>query len=370
MNFLKKSSVAGFAIFSMIFGSGNIVFPLIIGKDYTSNYSWAIAGWLLMTVIVPIAGYYGFFLFNGDKNQYLSPLGKRLSFMLMLVIMLIAGPLGVTARGVNVAFGGIHIVSPSTNEILFNFLYSALTIILAWNPGKIVQIIGVVFTPLKFGGVLIVVIGALYLGGSFSSIPQSLIPASECFSNSAKIGFQTMDLLAAFLTGAIVYQYIKKSVPEEESGNKKLFLKFSLMSCIVGAVALSLVYIGLTLIGAQYATLLDGVANESLFTKIAEISMGGGASWFVAIVIAVCCLATNIGLSSVFTDFIHTDILKGKINRRIILVATGVVTFIVSLLGFDEICKILAVVLNAIYPVLIIFVIARISYYFAKKMHK
>ncbi len=98
--------------------------------------------------------------------------------------------------------------------------------------------------------------------------------------------------------------------------------------------------------------------------------MGGNASWFVAIVIAVCCLATNIGLSSVFTDFVHEEILKNRGNRKAMLILTGIITFCVSLLGFDEICKILGFILKAIYPVLIIFVIARMTYFFAKKMHK
>lgn len=365
MNFTKKATIAGFAIFSMIFGSGNIVFPLILGKDYTSNYMWVIAGWILSTVVIPIVGYYGAFLFDGDNKKYLSPIGKQGTFILMIILMLIAGPFGVTARGVNVAFGGIHIASPFVNEVLFNFLYCLITILLAWHPGKIVQLIGVIFTPLKFGGVIFVVVFALYLGGSFQDIPVSNIPVSECFMTSTKTGFQTMDLLASFLMGSTVYFYIKNSIPQEEQNNKKLFLKFALFACIVGAIALSIVYIGLTLIGSQYAVLLQGTPNESLFTKIAEVSMGPSASWFVAIVIAVSCLATNIALSSVFTDFIHKDILKERFNRQVLLVITGILTFGCSLLGFDQICRILGIILEALYPFLIIFVFARIVYYFA-----
>lgn len=368
MSNVSKVTVAGFAIFSMIFGSGNIVFPLILGKDFASNYPFSMLGWLLTTVLIPIGGYFGAFLFDGDNKKYLAPLGKHLTFGLMILLMFIAGPFGVIARGVNVAFGGIHVVSPSMSEPLFNLLYCIITIVLAWNPGKVVQIIGVVFTPLKFGGVAAVVVGALYLGGSFSDIPQSSIPKYTCFSESAKLGFQTMDLLAAFLMGSTVYTYMQNVLPKDAS--KKSFLKFAGAACSIGAIALSLLYCGLLMIGAQYSTVLEGTPNESLFTKIALISMGGNASWFVAIIIAVCCLATNIALSSAFTDFVHGEILKKRGNRKTILLLTGITAFCVSLLGFDEICKILGFVLEAIYPVLILFVVARITYYFAKKMHK
>lgn len=368
MSNVSKITIAGFAIFSMIFGSGNIVFPLILGKDFTSNYPFSLLGWLLTTVLIPISGYFGAFLFDGDNKKYLAPLGKHIAFGLMLLFMLIAGPFGVTARGVNVAFGGMHVVSPLMNESIFNLIYCSITIALAWNPGKVVQIIGTVFTPLKFGGVAAVVIGALYLGDSFSDIPQSIIPIKTCFSESARIGFQTMDLLAAFLMGSAVYGYMKNEMPENTT--KKSFLKFAGAACSVGALALGLVYCGLLMIGAQYSAVLEGTPNESLFTKIALISMGNNASWFVAIIIAVCCMATNIALSSVFTDFMHKEILKNRGNRKTVLVLTGVATFCISLLGFDEICKILGVILETIYPILIIFVAARITYYFSKKMYR
>ena len=365
---MSKMAVAGFAMFSMIFGSGNTAFPIILGKDYTSNYWVVIAGWLLTTVVVPMSGYFGAFLFDGDNKKFLAPIGQRLTFLLMILLMVMAGPFGVVGRGVNVAFGAIHVVAPEMGDVIFNLIYCVITIVLAWHPGKIVQIIGLVFTPLKFGGVALVVIGALYFGGSFSDIPKSTIPVFECFTDSAKTGFQTMDLLAAFLMGSTVFAYIKNAIGENSS--KKSFMTFSFGACVVGAIVLTVIYVGLILIGAQYSVALSGTPNESLFTKIALISMGGSASWFVAVIIAVCCLGTNVALSSVFTDFVYKDILKERINRKILLVVTGVATFGASLIGFDEICRILGAVLSAIYPILIIFVVARITYYFSKKMHR
>lgn len=365
MSIASKVVVAGFAIFSMIFGSSNIVFPLIIGKDFSSNWPFAILGWITATVIIPMTGYFGAMLFEADTKKYLSPIGKHLTFLLMFVIMMMIGPFGVIARGVNVSFGGIHVVAPNINEMLFNILYCALTVVLAWHPGKIVQIIGMVFTPLKFGGIVIIIAGALYLGGSISSIPQSDVSVFDAYLESFKTGYQTMDLLAAFLMATTIYMYIKNSLPEEKKNDKKLLLKFVGMACIVGGLVLTAVYSGLTLVGAQYSTQLQGTANEALFTRVAEIAMGDYASWFVAIVIAACCLATNIVLTSVFTDYVHKDILKEKFNRRLILIIVGILTFAMSLLGFEKICSVMAKILEAVYPAIIIFVAARIVHYYA-----
>jgi LIVCS family branched-chain amino acid:cation transporter len=352
----------------MLFGSGNVVFPLIVGKTFSDHYLISIVGWLLTAVIIPIFGYFGAFLFEGDHKKYLSPLGKNIGFLLMILLMAMAGPFGVMGRGVNVSFGGLHVVYPELSETLFNLTYCVLMTVIAWNPGKVVQIIGAIFTPLKFGGIATVTVGAMYFGMSFSKIPTTGTALFGAFYGSLKSGFQTMDLLASFIMGSAVYAYLKKSLPQDT--NRISFLKLSAVSCLIGAIALSIAYAGLIVIGAQYSGELIGIPNESLFTKIAFISMGAGASLFVAIIIAVCCLATNIGLTSVFTDFVHVDILNKKyLSRNAVLLATGGITFVMSLLGFDQICKILGVILEAVYPALILFVILRIVYFFVKKMY-
>ncbi|MDR0552961.1 MAG: branched-chain amino acid transport system II carrier protein [Holosporales bacterium] len=366
MSSATKIVTAGFAIFSMIFGSGNIAFPFILGKNFSSEYGVVICGWLLSTVAIPIMGYYGAFIFEGDYKKYLSPIGKHATFMLMALLMAMAGPFGVMARIVNVSFGGVHVIAPHISEWIFNLVFCSTTALLAWNPGKIVQIIGAIFTPLKFGGVMAIAIGAAYFGNPFSEIPESTAPVAKCFFESFKTGFQTMDLIAAFIMGSAVYTYLKKSLPADIS--KKDFLRSSLLACAIGALVLAVAYICLTLVGAQYSSQLQDVPNESLFPQIAYLAMGNSASWFVAIVIAVCCLATSIALATVFTDFVYLDILKQRfISRDVCLGITCSLMFSLSLLGFDQICKMLGAILETLYPALIVFTICRIAYYYIKK---
>lgn len=364
MNIPIKIITAGFAIFSMIFGSSNVVFPLILGKNFESNWTIANFGWCLATVLIPMIGYYGAMLFDADNKKYLKPLGKYTISILIFVLMMMV--LGVVSRGVNVSFGGIHIVSPKTSEIVFNLIFCIITILLAWHPGKIVQLLGLIFTPLKFGGILIVILGAMYF--SNSDIQLSEFPKSTALVDGFKWGYQTMDLLASFIMATSIYIYIKSILPEDEKENKKMLLKFCAWTCFIGGLVLAAVYSGLAFIGAKYAIQLQGIADEALFTKVAETAMGNYASWFVAIVISICCLATNIILSSVLTDYIFKDILKEKVNRRIILVSVGILTLAISFFGFTTICSYMGIILEKIYPVLIIFVVARIAVYYTKRI--
>jgi LIVCS family branched-chain amino acid:cation transporter len=347
----------------MLFGSGNIVFPLVLGKACADNWILALFGWLVAAVVIPMTGYYGAMLFDADNKKLLAPIGKHLTFALMFLIMMMVGPLGVGARIVNVAFGGIHNLVPSMPLVLFSGIYTLLTVLIAYNPGKIIQIIGVVFTPLKFGGVAVIVLGALYLGGPLEHVGDTSNAAA--LLNGFNMGYQTMDLTASLFAVGSVYYYIKNALPKSDQDDKKKILKLTGAACVIGGVILAIAYLGLLLIGVQYSDQLTDTPSEEIFSKIAELSMGYSASWFVSIVIAVSCLATATFLCSVFTDYIRQDILKDKFKRTPILIIVGMTTFLMSLLGFGQICQILGAILEKVYPALMVFIGCRIIYYYA-----
>jgi LIVCS family branched-chain amino acid:cation transporter len=360
---LAKSMVAGCAIFSMLFGSGNIVFPLILGKIAAGNWTLALVGWLIAAVLIPMIGFYGAMLFDADYKKYLAPMGKYLTAILMFIIMNLVGPFGVIARIVNVSFGGINNLAPQMPLVVFSAIYVLLTVILAYKPDKVVGLIGKIFTPLKFGGLAVIVIGALYFGESFSYNCPNPIEAS--FLKGFNMGYQTMDLLGCLLFSGSIYYYIKNAMPKEDINDKKKLLNLVGIACVIGSVMLAIAYAGLLLIGVQYSAQLSMIADEAILGKIAELSMGTEASWFVSIVIAVSCLATAVVLCSVFTDYVYKDLLKEKFNRTIILFCVGLLAFAMSLLGFGKICSILGMILEKVYPALMVFIGIRIVYYYA-----
>lgn len=366
MNIFNRVIVAGFAIFAMLFGSGNIAFPPILGKNFAMEWGMANLGWLLAAVVIPMLGYFGSMLFEAETEKYMKPLGKHVTALFMLLVMIMVGPFGVSARCVNVAFGGVSVAMPDCPVLLFNIVFCTVVTILAWNPGKLVQLMGTIFTPLKFGGVAVVILVAMFMSSN-SEFSITDVPGSKAFADGFEMGYQTMDLIAAFFLTAPIYLYIKNALPETERGNKKLLITFSGWACAVGGMLLAVVYTGLAYIGAKYSAVLSGTPDEALFAKIADISMGHYATFFVGVVIAVGCLATNIAIASMFTDYIHKTILKEKFNRNVILLLTGLCTLGMSLLGFAKICSLMAMILSKLYPALIVFVIFRIVYFFFHK---
>lgn len=67
---LSNTIATGFAIFSMFFGAGNVVFPLALGQFAKDKHPYAAFGLVLTAVIVPFIGLIAMALFNGNYKHF------------------------------------------------------------------------------------------------------------------------------------------------------------------------------------------------------------------------------------------------------------------------------------------------------------
>ncbi len=345
---------AGFAMFSMFFGSGNLVFPLLIGKEALSQAPWATLGLIGTAVIVPFLGLLGMILYDGDYNRYFSRLGKVPAFLTLFILSLI-GPFGVVPRCITVAYGGISLMLPSLSYPLFSLGFCALVTVLIWQRNKVVDIIGLILTPFKLGGIMLMMIVGLWVGVSPSE--SSLTPLQAAAEGLFK-GYQTMDLIAAFFFSSTIVYYMRDHLGKED--DKRSLFRLSFAASLIGASILSIAYVGFVYLGAKYAPLLQTARPEEMLALVAFESMGNIALPIISITMGVACLATAVILCSLFVDFIQTDVTKNKITHGQSVFATVLITYAMSLLGFNTICHWLGLILEITYPALIVLAITNI----------
>ena len=89
----KTVFTAGLAIFSMLFGAGNLIYPLYVGMVSGDLNTWGMCGFLLTAALLPILGFIAMLLFNGDYNSFFNRLGPLVGQILIFLSMLIIGPL-------------------------------------------------------------------------------------------------------------------------------------------------------------------------------------------------------------------------------------------------------------------------------------
>jgi LIVCS family branched-chain amino acid:cation transporter len=355
MNDRKIVLTAGFAMFSMFFGSGNLVFPLLIGTQTLSQFPIATLGLIITAVIVPFLGLIGMVLFQGDYQKYFSSLGKVPSFLLIFAMLALMGPFGVVPRCITVAFGGVSLVFPGLPFWVFSFIFCTAIILLIWQKNKIIEIIGLFLTPLKLGSILLLLACGLWLS---NPAPESQIPETEAFLTGLFQGYQTMDLMAAFFFSSATYFYLKNNM--QNKGDEKCLLRLSIIASCIGAALLSVAYIGFVSLGAKYSPYLQGVKPEEILITITGQALGAYAKPVLAFTLAIACLATAVILSTLFVDLLQIDIFKNKISRPQSISITSGITFGISLLGFATICKWLGTILELAYPALIALAIANI----------
>ncbi|EKE08422.1 MAG: hypothetical protein ACD_17C00172G0001, partial [uncultured bacterium] len=97
---MKKNRLVistGLALFSMFFGSGNLVFPLVVGKTSQGHFNLGALGIFLTGVLVPFLGVLAMCLFNGCTKTFFGRMGRPAVFWFPLIALSLMGPFGVLA---------------------------------------------------------------------------------------------------------------------------------------------------------------------------------------------------------------------------------------------------------------------------------
>lgn len=347
----------GFAMFSMFFGSGNLVFPLMIGKIVNVHYAYASLGLLLTGVCVPFLGLTGIFLFHGNYEKFFARLGPYASFIMPLMMLSLMGPFGVIPRCITVAHGSFTLVFPSVTLPVFSLVFCAILFGLSVDRKKIISLLGVFLTPLLLLSLsLIIGYGILYVEVN----THSSISATSAFLHGVLEGYQTMDLLAAFFFASVVIKHLEMHLTRGHSA--QTIRKMTVLSGIIGAGILAAIYIAFVYLGAIYAVHLEDTNVEQFLAVIASHTLGSYAAPIVCSTVILACLTTAVILTTVFAEFFQEKVTQSKINMPISIVMTLIVSFLISTLEFEGIASFIGPILQALYPGLILTTILNIAH--------
>lgn len=342
----------GFAMFSMFFGSGNLVFPVEIGVHSGAFWPLAAAGLFLTGVLGPFLGLLCIVLYDGKTRDFFSTLGNWATLWIPLIALSLMGPFGVLARCITVAHGALHIFWADLTLPSFSLAFCAVILILCLRRDRIVPLLGAVLTP-----GLLLALGAITVAGfSYGDAPRATELGSwEAFTDGIYQGYQTMDLVAAFFFSAFVVGHLKRS------GEKQLLPVF-IRSSLVGVGLLASVYISLVGLGAIYSDQLRNVAPQELLGAVAEAALGPWSALILGVAVTLACLTTAITLTTLFADFVRQELMPSKTPPLLSLALTLVIAFTVSTLEFSGIAAFLAPILSTMYPALIVLALCGIAH--------
>ena len=341
--FTRDVIVVGFALFSMFFGAGNVIFPPYLGME--SGPQWLAGFFTYYAADIGLALLTVFALLRvGSSEAVLHRAGRVPAEILMCAIILCIGPMVAIPRTSATTFEmAITPNLPGVSPILFSILFFALILALCLKESAVVDIVGKVLTPLLLVGLFAIIIKGIFTPlGTIASAPQ----VANIAVTGIKSGYQTMDALAALPFGIIVLQ---TAADKGYSGSKSK-LRIVGGGAVLAGVLLLLVYMGLAYLGAtvsgQYTS---SIGRAELIMAIIQALMGKGGMIIFGVVVGLACVTTAIALTSSAAAY-FSELCRGKVSYKVFVIVICVFSAVVSNLGLDRIVSIAAPVLDVVYP--------------------
>lgn len=350
----KETTVSlGLAMFTMLFGAGNIVFPLLLGRNCGSQVWLALLGFGLTAVVLPIVGFIATVLCDGDFTRLLRHLGTVPGVVIGFLIMLLVGPLCAIPRCILLSYGTLKPLIPSVNLAVFSFCASAIVFVCSYRPSLIVKMFGRLFGPLKLFLIGFLVFKCFTLPAVIST--DAIV---HPFIEGIVAGYETMDLLGAL----VVTGLMAISMPWIIYGTNRTALrgivKKSLTIGIIGGLALSLVYAGFGFAAARFSAVLHDVSSAELLMVLASNVLGRYGLLVASVIVLVTCLTTAMVLSAAVARYCEHSFRASGVSYGKYLLGTCLLAGVMSLVGFDGLMHIVEPAVLIIYPIVILLAVA------------
>lgn len=348
----KKKDVilTGFALFAMLFGAGNLIFPPMVGYVVGDQWIAAAAGFFITGIGFPLLAILSSALAGKELDDFADKVSPLFSKIFNVVLILAIGPFLAIPRTGATAFELMLLPHVDGNNGMYKYVFLACYFIIVFlfsiKANAVIERIGKILTP-----VLLIILAVIVVKGVFFPIGE---PLAKDISNTFRYGFyngyQTMDTLAAIIFSSIILKAIRNgrnlTVKQEMS-----FLSNSSMIAVCG---LSLVYGGLLYIGATSYGVLHSTGTTQLLTDIVNKLLGKEGNLALGVCVAGACLTTAIGLTATVGDY-FSSLLKTSYEK--VVTATVVLSFIFAGFGVDAIVKVSAPILTFLYPVAIVLIV-------------
>ena len=192
--------VIGFALFSMFFGAGNLIFPPHLGAQAGTNFWPSFLGLAISAVGLPIAGVIAI-----AKADGLDKLAGRVhpvfAQVFMILIYLSIGPCLAIPRTASTSFAMLTplLGSSAGLQLGYSVLFFGAAFLVALHPDRLTRWLGRLLCPcllvlilILFGGCLLHPLAAQY-GAPTDAYSSAVILQGVLY------GYQTMDALAALV---------------------------------------------------------------------------------------------------------------------------------------------------------------------------
>jgi LIVCS family branched-chain amino acid:cation transporter len=352
LNKTKEIWIAGFALFSLFFGAGNLILPPTLGVKSGLDWWIVVLGFVLTAVTIPILAIFAHAKLQGtlyDFGKKVSPIFSTI-YCFLIYIIAVAIPSPRTA-----AVTHEMTVQPffETTPLLTSVLYFVLVFIFAVNRTKVIGLIGKFLTPIIVL-ILLIIIGIAIFTSSGTMNPSTF---TTPFVDGILEGYQTFDAIGGVVVGAVIIISLNYSSHTTFDAKRKLIRKAG----FIAGTGLLLIYGGLILSGSLFSsTFAEDATRIEVLSGLSTSTLGSFGTTFLSILVALACFTTAVGIVTGTADYI-----KGICNdsRKAYIITAAIASLIGIIVGSYQVDFIITLAVPALmflYPITIVLILLNI----------
>lgn len=348
----------GLMLFALFFGAGNLIFPAALGQRAGTNVWWAITGFVLTGVGLPLAGVLAMG-YSGCRNvqELAGRVHPLFGILFTLALYLSIGPAFAIPRTGTVSFeiAVRPFLSPDAGywaQIVFLIVFFLVTLWLSINPQKLVGRIGGVLTPILLTTIVILIVKSLITPPGTPDAPTSAYGSPTVALLQGFIdGYNTLDALASFVFGILVIEF----VTQHGATTRREVMGATMRAGMIAIGCLGLVYIFIAELGAASVEKL-GILDTGapVLAGSARLLFGEPGALILAVIVLLACLTTSIGLVTACASYFHAQF--GGLSYKGYAVTFVIVSFAVGTFGLKTIISAAIPVLMFLYPLAIVLI--------------
>ena len=346
-------------LFALFFGAGNLIFPASMGQMAGRNVWFAVLGFVVTGVGLPLAGVLAMG-YSGCKN--LQELAGRVTpafgVFFTVVSYLTIGPCFAIPRTGSVSYE--IAVRPFLGEGASEMIYVGFLVLffvvsywLSATPQKLVDRIGKILTPTLLLVILLLIAKSFITPLGVPTEPtEKYATAGMAALTGFLEGYNTMDAIASLVFAILVIQFVM----EDGATTRSEITKEVFKSGLTAAACLGFVYIFIAKLGAD-SVMAFGVQSTGapVLSKSAMILFGNVGALILAVIVLLACLSTSVGLITSCADYFEG--LLGKLSYKQWVAFFSVASFGIALFGLKTIIVAAIPVLMFMYPIVVALII-------------
>ncbi|NKF49896.1 branched-chain amino acid transport system II carrier protein [Shewanella sp. WXL01] len=349
----QQTLFAGFMVFALFLGAGNIIFPPMLGFASGEFFSQALIGFLLTAVGLPAVTLIAI-AWMGSGEGVTEKLPRWLQLTFWSTLFLTIGPFFNMPRTFSVAYE--FTAKPFYGDDLMPFVtlvFAAITLFFALSPSKLMDRVGKLITPCLIT-IFVVLIVSVYMMPHGTPTDVSARYLESAFASGLSEGYMTMDVLGAIGFGGLVIAIISQRMNADSGSLTKKMSKI----VVVYASIITALYMAMAWIGSQYGAQVSN--GGELLSSYTQWMYGNTGAILLGAIMTLACLTTAIGLSCASAKY-FSDNFK-FVSYKPAVVTIVAVTTVVANVGLAKLIEITLPLVVVLHPVTISVVALAVFY--------